>query len=103
MTPIPPTDDRLAEATEHLYRCAVTNFRLDVFVALALKLKRIEDQLDRELPAVRAYLERLLEPDGTASLALPPLADPDPPAIGAGMKKRGRPRKKEDDAPEIDE
>lgn len=103
MTPTSPHEDRLNEATEHLYQSAITSFRLDVFAALALKLKRIEDQLDRELPAVRAYLERLLEPDGTASLALPPPADSDTPAIGSGMKRRGRPRKKEDDAPEIDE
>ena len=32
MTPTPPAEDRLNEATEHLYQCAVTNFRLDVFV-----------------------------------------------------------------------
>jgi hypothetical protein len=103
VTPTPPPEDRLNDATEHLYQCAVTNFRLDVFLALSLKLKRIEDQLGRDLPAVRGYLERMLEPDGAASLALPPLADADPLALGAGMKKRGRPRKKEDDAPEIDE
>ncbi len=92
----PPPEDRLNEATEHLYQCAVTNFRLDVFLALALKLKRIEDQLDRELPAVRGYLERLLDPDGTASLAFPLMSDPDLPAIRSGMKKRGRPRKEDD-------
>lgn len=85
---------------------AVTTFvlllRLRLCVAFEKRFKRLETEVGRELPAVRAQLGVLIrEAKELSAAASAPDPDADPPPPAPAPRKPGRPRKTPADIPSL--